>query len=353
MQQASARWAPCPPQASAVGSTLRAQLQLAPQTACLSVCPGASRLELVEKDSCGWQHKTQPRLHAQAGAAAVRCQQAAAAGAHGGRAARRGRAVQRGRRPAVHPPGRCCPSPPAWQRMPLCSCCLPSLATWGAAIPQGGRDCGDHVRGVPPGMDFRYRDPDRGFQRASVKGVLGRLVELKDAQHATALEVAAGGKLYQVLHGALLCHAVRRLPGVTDQAALCCGAAAQQPAASGNCGRLQVVVDTERTAQALLARGQLRTRVTIIPLSKACPAHSDCLRPPASCRGSPAQRSCARAGQQQSGVRRRMRGCPAAGAGRGAPGAGPGGLRACRRPGGAVRIWQRLCVPGVPGPGLS
>ena len=48
------------------------------------------------------------------------------------------------------------------------------------------------------GMDFRYTDPDRGFKRASVKGVLGRLVELKDSQHATALEVAAGGKLYQV-----------------------------------------------------------------------------------------------------------------------------------------------------------
>lgn len=50
------------------------------------------------------------------------------------------------------------------------------------------------------GMDFRYADPDKGFKRASVKGVLGRLVELKDSQHATALEVAAGGKLYQVPH---------------------------------------------------------------------------------------------------------------------------------------------------------
>ena len=48
-------------------------------------------------------------------------------------------------------------------------------------------------------MDFRYTDPDRGFQRSSVKGVLGRLVGLKNEQHATALEVAAGGKLWQVL----------------------------------------------------------------------------------------------------------------------------------------------------------
>ena len=33
---------------------------------------------------------------------------------------------------------------------------------------------------------------------------------------------------------------------------------------------MQVVVDTEATAKALLAKGQLRARVTIIPLNKAC-----------------------------------------------------------------------------------
>lgn len=32
---------------------------------------------------------------------------------------------------------------------------------------------------------------------------------------------------------------------------------------------VQVVVDTEATAKALLARGQLRNRVTIVPLNKA------------------------------------------------------------------------------------
>ena len=32
---------------------------------------------------------------------------------------------------------------------------------------------------------------------------------------------------------------------------------------------MQVVVDTEATAKALLARGQLRNRVTIVPLNKA------------------------------------------------------------------------------------
>ena len=75
-------------------------------------------------------------------------------------------------------------------------------------------------------MDFRFQDPDRGFDRSAVKGVVATLVQLKDGASTTALEVAAGGKLYQV------------------------------------------VVDSERTAQALLSRGQLRNRVTIIPLNK-------------------------------------------------------------------------------------
>lgn len=56
--------------------------------------------------------------------------------------------------------------------------------------------------------------------------MVASLVRLKDIATTTALEVAAGGKLYQV------------------------------------------VVDSDRTAQALLSRGQLRNRVTIIPLNK-------------------------------------------------------------------------------------
>ena len=75
-------------------------------------------------------------------------------------------------------------------------------------------------------MEFQYRDPERGFDRSSVKGVVAKLVHVKDAANATALEVAAGGKLYQV------------------------------------------VVDTEATAKALLSKGQLRNRVTIVPLNK-------------------------------------------------------------------------------------
>ena len=48
------------------------------------------------------------------------------------------------------------------------------------------------------GVDFSFKDPERGFDRARVKGVVARLVRVKDAAATTALEVAAGGKLYQV-----------------------------------------------------------------------------------------------------------------------------------------------------------
>ncbi|KAK9836025.1 hypothetical protein WJX81_006911 [Elliptochloris bilobata] len=84
----------------------------------------------------------------------------------------------------------------------------------------------DELASTLSGMDFSYKDPERGFDRGRVKGVVARLVRVKDASAATALEVAAGGKLYQV------------------------------------------VVDSEATAKALLARGQLRNRVTIVPLNK-------------------------------------------------------------------------------------
>jgi structural maintenance of chromosome 2 len=59
-----------------------------------------------------------------------------------------------------------------------------------------------------------------------VKGVVAKLTRVADPATSTALEVAAGGKLYQV------------------------------------------VVDSEATAKALLANGQLRQRVTIIPLNR-------------------------------------------------------------------------------------
>jgi len=76
------------------------------------------------------------------------------------------------------------------------------------------------------GLEFEFADPERGFNRNRVKGTLAKLVRVQDENAYTALEVAAGGKLYQV------------------------------------------VVDTEETGKKVLTKGQLKRRVTIIPLNK-------------------------------------------------------------------------------------
>lgn len=77
-------------------------------------------------------------------------------------------------------------------------------------------------------LDFIYSRPSPNFNDSSVKGVVAQLFTLSEdnMKSATALEVAAGGRLYNV------------------------------------------VVDNEVTGAQLLERGQLRRRVTIIPLNK-------------------------------------------------------------------------------------
>ncbi|CAJ1978139.1 unnamed protein product [Sphenostylis stenocarpa] len=75
-------------------------------------------------------------------------------------------------------------------------------------------------------VEFTYRDPVKNFDRSKVKGVVAKLIKVKDRSTMTALEVTAGGKLYNV------------------------------------------VVDTENTGKQLLQNGNLRRRVTIIPLNK-------------------------------------------------------------------------------------
>uniref|UniRef100_A0ACD5XAI0 Uncharacterized protein n=1 Tax=Avena sativa TaxID=4498 RepID=A0ACD5XAI0_AVESA len=75
-------------------------------------------------------------------------------------------------------------------------------------------------------VHFSYRDPVKNFDRSKVKGVVAKLIKIKDSSTATALEVAAGGRLYNV------------------------------------------VVDSETTGKQLLQNGELRRRVTIIPLNK-------------------------------------------------------------------------------------
>ncbi|EEH50983.1 condensin complex component [Micromonas pusilla CCMP1545] len=84
----------------------------------------------------------------------------------------------------------------------------------------------DVLCGQLAGLDFKFKDPEAKFDRGRVKGVVAALMKVKDPAMSTALEVVAAGKLYQV------------------------------------------VVDTEVTGKALLSRGQLQKRVTIIPLNK-------------------------------------------------------------------------------------
>ena len=77
-------------------------------------------------------------------------------------------------------------------------------------------------------IDFTYNDPVPNFDRGKVKGLIAQLFTLdKDKSRAgTALEICAGGRLYNV------------------------------------------VVDTAETGTQLLQGGKLRKRVTIIPLNK-------------------------------------------------------------------------------------
>jgi structural maintenance of chromosome 2 len=77
-------------------------------------------------------------------------------------------------------------------------------------------------------LDFSYSTPSPNFDRSKVKGLVASLISLeaKDYDKSTALEITAGGKLYNV------------------------------------------VVDDERVGKELLQNGKLKKRVTIIPLNK-------------------------------------------------------------------------------------
>lgn len=77
-------------------------------------------------------------------------------------------------------------------------------------------------------IDFNYADPVPNFDRSKVKGLVAQLFTLdkENTRAGTALEICAGGRLYNV------------------------------------------VVDTEVTGTQLLKGGRLRKRVTIIPLNK-------------------------------------------------------------------------------------
>lgn len=90
------------------------------------------------------------------------------------------------------------------------------------------RENADTMRRKVANIDFNYSDPHPNFDRSKVKGLVAQLFTLdKDKTRAgTALEICAGGRLYNV------------------------------------------VVDTAETGTQLLQNGKLRKRVTIIPLNK-------------------------------------------------------------------------------------
>ncbi|KAG0201861.1 Structural maintenance of chromosomes protein 2 [Mortierella sp. GBA30] len=77
-------------------------------------------------------------------------------------------------------------------------------------------------------LDFQYTNPTSNFDRSSVKGLVAELFTVlpENAKASAALEICAGGRLYNV------------------------------------------VVDNETVGSQLLQRGKLRKRVTIIPLNK-------------------------------------------------------------------------------------
>lgn len=85
-----------------------------------------------------------------------------------------------------------------------------------------------YLRRKVANVDFTYSKPYQDFDPRSVKGVAAQLFKLPQENYdsATALQVCAGGRLYNV------------------------------------------VVDNEKTASQLLEKGRLRKRVTIIPLNK-------------------------------------------------------------------------------------
>jgi structural maintenance of chromosome 2 len=83
------------------------------------------------------------------------------------------------------------------------------------------------VRSRHSQLDFNYTPPP-GFDTRKVKGLVASLLVLKPEDHgkSTALEIAAGGKLYNV------------------------------------------IVEYERVGKDLLKRGGIKKRVTLIPLNK-------------------------------------------------------------------------------------
>ena len=48
-------------------------------------------------------------------------------------------------------------------------------------------------------LDFSFKSPRPNFDRSAVKGVLARLVRVKERKHALALEIAAGARMHNIV----------------------------------------------------------------------------------------------------------------------------------------------------------
>lgn len=84
----------------------------------------------------------------------------------------------------------------------------------------------EQLSGSLSNFDFKYSDPEKGFDRRRVKGTVASNLRVRDPANATGLEALAGGRLHQV------------------------------------------IVDNEHTGMLLLTKGGLQRRVTLIPLNK-------------------------------------------------------------------------------------
>lgn len=101
-----------------------------------------------------------------------------------------------------------------------------------------------------PQTKFEYQKPELNFNATSVKGIVCKLFIVKDKKTAYALEIAAGGKVTSYnLHLFVESFCILR-----------------------NCNYIfqlyNVIVDTETTSKKILQHGQLRHRVTFIPLNR-------------------------------------------------------------------------------------
>lgn len=50
-----------------------------------------------------------------------------------------------------------------------------------------------------PNLRFAYKDPEKNWNRNCVKGLVASLINVKDNSTATALELVAGERLYNVV----------------------------------------------------------------------------------------------------------------------------------------------------------